>query len=278
MTAGSAGVDLPDLRVLGLDHLVLHEDADERRVAALVRAVGLAGVIKNPPVVAPLPGDRFVVLDGANRVSAMRQLGSRDVVVQVVDYDAVALSTWSHLVVDVDAAELLAAIRAVPGLEVRPSTLEAARRALGARESLAYLIEPAGAVHDLRGGDGLAGGAALLRQAVATYKGRAHIHRIQTDDMTALQGLYSDIAALVVFPALARADILALAAQHAHLPSGITRHVIPRRALRVNLDLDFLWSEATLAEKNRWLAEWTRHKRQASEIRFYEESTFLYDE
>ena len=37
-------------------------------------------------------------------------------------------------------------------------------------------------------------------------------------------------------------------------------------------------AEAFTAEKNRWLAEWTRHKLQERQIRFYEEPTVLYDE
>jgi hypothetical protein len=54
--------------------------------------------------------------------------------------------------------------------------------------------------------------------------------------------------------------------------------VIPGRALRLNTELSLLWSDTPLSEKNRWLAEWRRHKLQAGEIRYYEESTVLFDE
>ena len=82
----------------------------------------------------------------------------------------------------------------------------------------------------------------------------------------------------MVFPTYRPDDILAMVGLNAMLPSGITRHLIPLRALRVNTELDLLWSDTLRSEKNRWLADWTRHKLQERQIRFYEEPTVLYDE
>ena len=36
--------------------------------------------------------------------------------------------------------------------------------------------------------------------------------------------------------------------------------------------------DQTLAEKNRWLAEWLRDKVHQRQVRFYQESTVLFDE
>jgi hypothetical protein len=272
------GVDLPDLRIVPVASLVLHEDADERRVSALARRLVADGMVKNPPIVVPMAGERFVVLDGANRTAALDQLGVPDVAVQVTDYADVALSSWFHLVVGIAPESLLVALRDVSDLALRPTALASARADLAAGEILAYFVTPDGEVHDLRGGRGLAERAALLRATVATYKGQAHIHRLQTDDMSALRQLYSEIAGLVVFPTYRPADILAMAGLSAKLPSGITRHVIPRRALRLNLQLDVLWADTNRAEKSRWLAEWVRGRLQAGHVRYYQEPTFLFDE
>jgi hypothetical protein len=81
-----------------------------------------------------------------------------------------------------------------------------------------------------------------------------------------------------VYPPFTPGDIREHALHDAKLPTGITRHILAGRALRLNMELRFLWSDTTLSEKNRWLSEWARHKLQASEIRFYPESTFLFDE
>jgi hypothetical protein len=89
---------------------------------------------------------------------------------------------------------------------------------------------------------------------------------------------YDDIAALVVFPRYAPAEIIDLARVSAYLPAGITRHLIPRRALRINLPLSALSNDTSLTEKNAWLLDWMRQKVASKTARYYQESTFLFDE
>lgn len=273
-----SGLELPDLRVVAAEDVLLHEDADERRVAALAMRLQSEGMVRNPPIVAPLDLARFVVLDGANRVSALRRLGVPDLVVQVVDYARVTLNTWYHLVTGVPVEDLEQGLAQVPGLTLRGSDLVQARAALADGHCIAFVAHPDGLVTQLRAEGELAERTAILRQVVRLYKGKANIHRVQTDELSGLLPFYTEIAGLVVFPAYRPEDILAMAREDAKLPSGITRHLIPLRALRVNTELDLLWSDTLRAEKNRWLAEWTRHKLQDRQIRFYEEPTVLYDE
>jgi hypothetical protein len=259
--------------------LVLHEEADRRRTLVLQHRMAVEQVVKNPPVVARLgEAERYLVLDGANRTSALWEIGVPDVVVQVVDYADVSLTTWFHLIVGVASGPLWSAIRAVPGLVVTEASLADARARWESRSVLGYVLLPDGHIATLSGASDLLTGVALLRQVVGTYEGTAEIHRVQEDTLDKLAPHYSELAALVVFPPFLPADIVRLAENDVKLPTGITRHVIPRRALRLNTELRFLWSESTPVEKNRWLAEWTRHKLQASEIRYYQEPTFLFDE
>ena len=77
---------IPDLRILPIDLLVEHEFNDAQRTEPLARRLETEGVLKNPPVVTPMgDGDsRYVVLDGANRVTALHILGYTHILVQVV--------------------------------------------------------------------------------------------------------------------------------------------------------------------------------------------------
>jgi hypothetical protein len=55
--------------------------------------------------------------------------------------------------------------------------------------------------------------------------------------------------------------------------------VIAWRALRVHLPLDLMADRSRgLAQKNRWLAEWMAERLATNAVRFYEESTVLFDE
>ena len=63
--------ETPDLRIVPIELLVEHEYNDAQRTTPLAKRLEAEGLLKNPPIVAPLDDDpRFVVLDGANRTTA----------------------------------------------------------------------------------------------------------------------------------------------------------------------------------------------------------------
>jgi hypothetical protein len=271
--------EVPVLRVVPVKNLVLHEETDPRRIEGLMHRIREDRLLKNPPVVAPMSkAGYYVVLDGANRTAALAGLGVRDAVVQVVDYNKVRVNTWNHLVVGIDGRALFEAIRSIQGVVVRSTDLGTARRLWRERAALAYIVSPEGEVHVIEASENLKENARLLNQMSDVYRGAATIYRVQTDNTGELVSYYDDVVATVVYPPFQPADILELARNSAKLPTGITRHVIPRRALRVNIDLEFLAKDRPLAEKNEWLQTWLRRKLQNKEVRYYEEPTFLFDE
>jgi hypothetical protein len=101
---------------------------------------------------------------------------------------------------------------------------------------------------------------------------------VKSDDIANLIPYYEDVVALLVFPCFEPDDILHLSANGAKLPAGITRHVIPQRALRVNIPLHILQEDRPLEEKNAWLHELIKTKLVNRQIRFYQEPTVLFDE
>jgi len=67
----------PELRIVHLNSLRLHEHVDAARMQPLAVALAEQGVLKNPPAVLPLDngGGEYVALDGANHTLALRSLG-----------------------------------------------------------------------------------------------------------------------------------------------------------------------------------------------------------
>lgn len=272
--------ELPDLRILPTETLVLHEETDPERTTRLTQVLAREQKLKNPAIVAPIPdSERYVVLDGANRTMALRALGAPHMLVQVVNYDEVELDTWNHVITGMATEALFASVRAVQWLDLQPGTLILARALLTARRCLGYLIDPSGAVSILRGGASLRDEARLLMKVVAGYKGISTIYRTKTDNMAELIEYYEHVAAIVVFPRFTPADIINLATTDDKMPTGITRHIIPHRALRLNYDIQRLADPAqSLAEKNEELQGFIRERLQGRNIRFYQESTVLFDE
>ncbi len=284
--------DIPDLRILPTASLVLHEHADSKRVARLESRLQRDGFLKNPPIVAPIPGNgRYVVLDGANRVSALLSMGSPHVLAQVVDYksEGVQLYTWYHLITGRTPATFLDEIRQVQGITVQEAPLEVARAALADKMVLAYLVVPAEQqgtrvylIDGVPGTDhhGTVTSTALLNATVDTYKGdpQVTIHRVNTDNLAELEEYYDQVSGLVVFPPYTPDDILKLATTGMVVPTGITRHIISPRALRVNMPIDILMSDDPLEQKAAWWHDQLKRKLAANEMRLYQESTYLFDE
>jgi hypothetical protein len=279
------GDSLPVLRIVPVETLVPHEQHDDTRAGPLIQKMRENGVLKNPPIVAPLSDDtsdhRYVVLDGANRSTAARVAGLPHMLVQIVRYEdpGIRLSVWHHALVGVRKGDIERALEALPGLVSRGDELRHARAVLARREALAYLVHAGGQTFTLHGPGDLHQRNALLNAVVDTYRDRTRFHRVAGDSLDEARQRYPDTTALVVFPRFEPAEILELAGTGARLPAGITRHLIPWRALHVNVPLELLGDPGrSLDEKNRWLTDWLSGRVAQRHVRFYEESTVLFDE
>jgi hypothetical protein len=266
----------PDIRVVPIERCLLHEQTDDARVARLAARLKADGILRNPPVLGHQTGiDALIVLDGATRVTATRQLGLPYIVAQVVDYDddSVQLLTWSHVLSGLALDTLCAALADEPALAARSCTPYEAENALAHRETLAYLAGGDGRCFALGHSADVITRAAALRRLFAGYAGRATITRVPPTDWAARLDEQNDSVA-VVYPTYTKRDIVALSQAGAVLPAGISRHVIPGRALRINVPID----DTPLEEKQAWLDSWLRERRAGHGARYYAEPTFLFDE
>ena len=278
----SESTETPDLRILPIKLLVEHEYNDAQRTAPLARRLQDEGLLKNPPIVAPLDDDpRFVVLDGANRTTALNALGFKHCLVQIVKYEdpPVTLTTWHHVITGLGLDDYISAILAIDGLEMAPMDLLHARAGLARRELLAYTICADGRVFAARAQTrDLHEQNALRNAMVDTYKDRGRLYRAAADHLHQARQLYPDLTGLVIFPRYEASEVIALALDGELLPTGLTRHLIRGRALRTNYPLSELSALNSLEEKNERLHDWLKGKLSSKEMRFYGEATFLFDE
>ena len=268
----------PDLRIVPVADLLLHERVDLERVTRLIDRLSADGILKNPPIVASLPGsDRFLLLDGANRVSAIQNLDIPHLIVQVEPFENEKLEVrhWNHVVRDIEARELLRKTREMPGVSVREgrpedSTEEGFLASVTTEEDRSLLLFDRGSLADR---------VEHLHAVVDVYyRGEARMDRVNHADVAALRQHHPHFGALVSFPDFAKSDVRAVAEGGHLLPSGVTRILVPRRVLGFNLRLPLLKSNLPLEEKRRWLAEEMRHKVSEHKVRYYQEPTFVFDD
>ncbi len=274
--------NLPQLEIIPLKDIVLHEDHDERRVDRIVDRLRDEEILRNPPVVAQVEGGRrYMVLDGANRITALRILGCRDALSQVVDYSSseIELATWDHLIAEMPGDQLLEKIREINGLRVNEMTVDKTQDLLESRKILcAVTTLYDGRTWGLEQGKDLQSQVVYLNQIVPIYRGKVEIYRVDAEHIRALNPDERQPSALIAFPRYTKDEIVALSLADVKLPAGITRHLIQGRALRVNLGLEILRSKMAVEDKNARLRDIIRQKVLAKKVRFYGEPTFLFDE
>ncbi len=272
---------LPDLRILPVKHLLPHEDFDPRRIERLARRFKEDGIVKHPPVVAKIEcTDQFVILDGANRVMAFDHLNIPHIVTQVVDYDTpgLVLDTWYHVVAGMEVHHFNDELTQATGMHLVPSSLEEARIALVEQRAAAYIVCEEGVRQVCNTNPPLQQDIGLLIHLVKVYKGHADIFRASNDIWEIQKPYYPKITALVIFPRLKPAHIIQAACSGIKIPTGISRHIIPARALNINIPMWILEMDCSLEKKDAWLHEWLMERMAANAIRFYAESTFSFNE
>ena len=268
--------ELPELHMVPLDAIVLHEDPDMERVARLVDRFSADGVLKNPPVVGRSPGHRHIVLDGANRVTALRKLNYTHVLVQELNlFDpGLQLESWHHAVEHVTADELLAHAAGVEG--VRPVEGEAPH--ISHASVLARFRFPQRASVTLVGAEDLLERVRQLHGITRVYHRFSSFDRVSYSGMDHLLRNYRGFTGLISFRRFSLEDLQTVTNRERTVPSGITRILLPKRALRFNLQLELLRAGLSLEEKETWLQQTIRERVAEKAIRFYREPTFFFDE
>ncbi len=287
-----SAIDHRDLRLrfARTEDVYLHEETDPLRVSRLRASLERENFLRNPPIAAEMGDGRFVILDGATRTTALRQMEVPHILLQVVPYTEpdTRLEAWYHVLPDQAADLARAYVERHAAISSRVSVPDA-RRALAARHSTAALVEADGMARLLTlhtehpwnvstPEHGTTSAATLLRGLVETYGGAGEIYRIVHDDLIDIVQREDHCPTVVMFPTFTPDEIVGVAEHQDLLPAGITRHLISGRALTINVDLSMLRDAQPLTEKNRWLYEWLTKKILEKKVRYYHEPVFIFDD
>ncbi len=263
----------PDLRIVPTDRLHAHETHDSQRSEPLVERLRHEAFAINPPIVAPMDDENFVILDGANRCYAFAALGYPHSLVQVAPYDNgnVELSTWRHVIGGWDESALIHGLRQLPDIElVEGEEVDAIAHLLLRDGRLMAALASVGSARERN---------LSLQRVVTLYQQNARLYRTATPDPASVWDQFPDGIALLSFPHYYPADIIEAARFHAFLPPGISRHIVHGRAVRVNYPIAALRDpDRSLAEKNAELQNWVQARLANRQVRYYAEATYQFDE
>ena len=211
---------LEDLLLVDLGCLILHEAHDEDRLARLRERIEAEREQRNPVIVSPYE-DRYLVLDGAHRVRALGELGSRFALVQAVEPPEKA-EGWGHLLNGVGRADL----DNIEGIEVShgPGDAPLAKVETAGGETLLLSAKE----------DGLPGRVRALWDLQSFYPKGVMVRRVEPDGAVRL----SDGEALISYRSFTPRDLAEIVDSGNVLPAGITRFRVRERVLGVRYPLD----------------------------------------
>jgi hypothetical protein len=283
-----------ELGFVHLEDLVFHETCDFKRVRRLADQIKADGHLKNPVLVAPLPdiknqdqpgsdnGDKFMVLDGVNRISALKLLGLPDVLVQKVNLmdSKVELTSWDHLVFNISQKDLIEKLKAL-NLDISPCDQSRRGQILENEKTICCVM--------FRDRSGLAVGQSQpsvenrvrnLRRVMALYNASWEIFHLSPDDEDSISPFdsFESAAAVNLLPVFHKQQVIDLASKGVLFPFGVTRFVVLQRILGLEISCSVLADGAPLAEKNLFLRELLSYRIKSKKAKFYQESVFLFNE
>ncbi len=274
---------LPELRIVPSEGLHPHEYVDPTRVDPLRSALQEDGMLKNPPVVMPFPGrpGEFVVLDGANRTMAFKDLVISHVVVQVVrpGREEIRLRTWNKVIYGAPPERLFHSLYDLFGVMPAPRDRKERLERYASLARLAYLSLPDGSAWEIGSErEILPDRIRLLQQLDMVTSEVGNAERTSEIDASQFLSVFQPLAGLVIFPPFEIEEVLEVVAQDLCIPSGLTRFVISPRALRINYPLDRLMEGRSTEEKQHALETWIEERLRNRKVRYYAEATFSYDD
>jgi hypothetical protein len=274
---------LPPLRIIPAGSLVLHELPDAERWKPLKARIESDGLIKHPPIAARDHGSAtHILLDGVNRVEAMRRLGASWLLIQEVDLedDSLVLSTWHHVV---EGMDMDAAVRRI-GESARISKVEAGFTAQGDFEPAfdddteCVLVCRDRSAYAVYAPDDTGERLRVVTAVVDALQAAKNRDRVSYTNMADLTDHYGEFSALVCYRPFTKAGVLAMSLKGRKFPSGVTRFSVPKRALYFDLPLAFLKGRGSAESKQKELDGMIQTRIRSKKIRFYVEPTFIFDD
>lgn len=274
--------DIFHLQILSIDEILPQEEFDESRTYPLLEKIKRDGIFSNPIIVAQIDGEKYLQLDGMNRLSSMKLLGYKTVLTQVVDYndqENVELSSWAHFF-NSDKDAFIKAVSIIKGLSIEKGEFSDVGHRYMKEEGLGRLctlVEKNGEVLLVVSSGTLLEKIQRLNALVKLYSSKiardvmpSHPNK---SDIDFLFLEHPDSTMMCIFPTLTRHQIVEVIKRGTLLPPGVSRHIIKRRCMNVNMPLSLFDSSKSVDQQNEVLEGLLKKRK----FRLYEEPTVYFE-
>jgi hypothetical protein len=274
---------LPVLKIIPLEDIILHEDHSPERAERLAKRITEDTKLRNPILVSRINKiGKYMVLDGATRTTALKSLGFRDVLTQVVNYysNDITLDTWHHLIPARGRNGFFEDLTSRYGVIFENASMQKAETLLRKRQIMSYFLFFDNTCLTLRESTGKPSEQVKkLRDVVLGCETLGKIVRIHYTEVGESLRKDSSVFMANIFPSYSKEELIRFAQSGIRLPAGITRHIVPGRVLGFEMQTSFLRShKISVHKKNELLQKMLEQKIVQNNMRFYPESVFVFND
>jgi hypothetical protein len=269
-----------DLKLLKLSDIKLHEATENNRLRNIYGRIAKDKFLMNPIIVAKYDSD-YILIDGANRFSSLKEIGCKMVLAQIIDYKdkRIKLDHWNHLIYDFDI-DLLKKHYDKNGIKYRGVKHAEASKAL--KNRLNHIIasdlnKDESILVNLPGKfDVFVNG---LFDLTKLYFHKYSFDRSETNiRLSDLKKYSRRKGTLIEYPNFQKEHVVKIAKAGLRIPAGITRHILINRVLHVRYELKNLMDDKDIEEKTARLQKYLTKKIDDNKVRQYTESVIVFDE
>ena len=275
----------PRLKIVPIDKCLAHEGIVQKWVDRIAYNILDQGVVKNPIIVSEHKG-HYVVIDGMHRFAAFNKMEIKNILVCETDYnsDKILLEGWDAFTFrPLNTKKLLAELfPESEGYKIGEcKDLALARKQLLGRKHLLVAGDKGGKFYTLDKPrmdeehmlDELIHITEMIDAEIDARNLRVlYVENSLSDDKFA----NSDAISMIIRPQFRKYEVIERTLQKKLFPRKSTRHLIPDRPLRVDLDLSLLRANIKLDIKNRLLDEHLKWCFESDKVRYYPESVYVF--
>ncbi|MBI5299136.1 MAG: ParB N-terminal domain-containing protein [Deltaproteobacteria bacterium] len=273
------------LQIIPIADSLVHEGIVEKWVDQIASNVKDQGIMKNPVIVCR-KNPYYIVLDGMHRFAALKKLGVRDILACMVDYFSpkIVLEGWdAFLFQPLDLPLLLKELfPEKSGYHYsRVENLAEAKKRVLSRKSLLAVGDTNGSVFALEkknlDSNELVEELCVANDRIDRILSERDVKVVYTDNSLTLDNFsVSGAQSVVLRPQFTKEEVLARTLHKKIFPPKSTRHLIPERPLRVDLNLSLLMTDIDLKTKNKLLQDHLKWCYENNRVRFYPESVYIF--
>ena len=269
-----------NIDILRIDEIKLHETTETNRLRNIYERISNSKHLMNPVIVGNY-GNQKILIDGANRLGTLKEIGCELIIAQLTDYKSkrIKLRNWNHLIYETGIEQVID-FCSKNNFNYEEKTYKEAKNILLHYNN--YIL-----VSDITNGKCI-----LIRLPRNFEENIKRLHAFTkfyfnkySFDRSEEEITYHDLrkysrrkGVLVEFFHFDKKQIVKIANNKSKLPAGISRHILENRVLHVKYDISKLKDGRKLEQKRADLGKYLLNKIDTNKVRQYRESVIVFDE